>query len=315
MALQLPLALGGGPPSSDKRASLRNALTAEVPLVLPGVVDALGAVLVEQAGFGGVYLTGAGLANTQMAVPDVGIMGFEAVVSQALRTAAVTSLPTVVDVDTGLGGPTAVMHVVRTMETVGVSGIQMEDQEMPKRCGHFDRKRVVPRGHMQAKIQAAMAARTDPNMIVIARTDAVSVEGFDSAIERGKAYRDVGADVVFIEAPDELDQIERIPREIPDVPLLINIVQGGRTPELSVQDLAEMGYQVVLHANLLMRSMVAAGQRALVDLRQHGTRTEAGGPFLSWQARQELVQLPTFDELEDHFMNMWAADGVSGSQQ
>lgn len=302
----VPLSLGGGPSGAEKRALLRDSLTSSEPLLLPGVVDAMGAVLVERAGFRAVYLTGAGLANTQMAVPDVGLLGFESVVTQSMRTAAVTSLPTVVDVDTGLGGPTAVMHVVRTLESVGVAGIQMEDQEMPKRCGHFDRKRVVPSGHMQAKIQAALTARSDPNMIVIARTDAVAVEGIESAIERGKAYRDAGADVVFVEAPDEVDQIERIPREIPDVPLLINIVQGGRTPELGVAELADLGYQVVLHANLLMRSMVAAGQQALADLKTHGTRAESGLPFLSWQERQQLVRLPEFDALEDHFMDTWA---------
>ena len=306
MQQPIPPALGGGADGASRRQALRGLLDREGPLVLPGVFDGLTGVLAEQAGFESCYLTGAGVANTQLAVPDVGLLSFDTVVIQALRLTAATNIPVIVDVDTGLGGPAAVMHVVRTLETIGVAGIQMEDQQMPKRCGHFDRKRVISASEMQAKVEAAVTARKDDNMIVIARTDALAIEGADSALQRAKAYREAGADIIFIEAPESREEIERIPQEIPDVPLLMNVVQGGKSPELSAADLYGMGYKVILHANLLMRAMVGAGQVALESLRRTGTMVESDLPFLSWDDRQSLVGLPRFDSLEDHFRARWS---------
>lgn len=302
----IPPPLGGAPTGVARRAQLRQLLGRKEPLLLPGVFDALTGVMAERTGFECCYLTGAGIANTQLAVPDVGIVSFDAIATQALRLTAATRLPVVVDIDTGFGGPTSVMHTVRTLEAIGVSAVQLEDQEMPKRCGHFDRKRVIPVSEMQAKVDAAVSARSDDNFVVIARTDALAVERFESALERGKAYRDAGADVVFIEAPVDISQMERIPREIPDVPLLVNVIPGGRTPELSASELGEMGYKVVLHANLLMRAMAAAGLTALEALRRSGSSPEKEVAFLTWQERQALVRLPQFDAIEDELFARWS---------
>lgn len=306
MEQSIPPALGGGADGTSRRRALRGLLDRDGPLVVPGVVDGLTGVLVEQAGFESCFLTGAGVANTQLAVPDVGLLSFDAVVTQAMRLTAATNIPVLVDVDTGLGGPAAVMYVVRTLESIGVAGIQMEDQEMPKRCGHLDRKRVIATSEMQAKVDAAVTARKDDNMMVIARTDALAIEGLDSALQRAKAYQEAGADIIFIEAPESREEIERIPQEILGVPLLMNVVPGGKSPELSAEDLYGMGYKVMLHANFLMRAMVGAGQVALESLRRTGTMAESDRPFLSWTDRQSLVGLPMFDSLEDEFRARWS---------
>lgn len=304
----IPPALGGGADAATRRLRLRELLGSPGPLIVPGVFDGLTAVLAERHGFDACYLTGAGLANTQMGVPDVGLVSFDAVMTQALRIAAATTIPVLVDADTGFGGPSSVMHVVRTLEAVGVAGIQLEDQQMPKRCGHFDRKNVIATSEMQAKVEAATAARSDDNTLIIARTDALAVEGLDAALDRVRAYRDAGADVLFIEAPVSLEEIKRIPQEIGGVPLVMNVVQGGKSPELSAIELDEIGYKLVLHANLLMRAMVSAGSAALQMLKRTGGDTAGFDlPFLSWSERQELVRLQDFDAIEDELAARWAA--------
>lgn len=314
MLTDIPSTLGGGPDGGARRARLRELIAGGGPLLLPGVFDGLTGAMAERSGFDSCYLTGAGIANTQLAVPDVGIVTFDAIATQALRLTAATRIPVVVDIDTGFGGPTAVMHTIRTLEAIGVSAVQMEDQEMPKRCGHFDRKRVIPASEMQAKVDAAVSARSDDNLVVIARTDALAVEGFDKALDRGKAYRDAGADAVFIEAPVDLAQLERIPQEIPDVPLLANVIPGGRTPELSASELGQMGYTIVLHANLLMRAMASAGLAALEALRRTGSSPASEVPFLTWQERQSLVRLPDFDAIEDELFARWSSSTTTSGE-
>ncbi len=308
----IPPALGGGSSGDDRRRTLRALLDQPGPLLLPGVFDGMTAVLAERAGFAACYLTGAGLANTQMAVPDVGLVSFDSVLGQASRIAAATTVPLVVDIDTGFGGPTSVMHVVRSLETVGVAGVQLEDQQMPKRCGHFERKQVVSTAEMQAKVDAATRARRDDNLLVIARTDAVAVEGLDTALERSRAYLEAGADVLFVEAPDSMEAIRRIPEELGDVPLVMNIVQGGKTPELPATELHAMGYKIVLHANLVMRAMASAGAAALEELLETGA-TPTGLPFLSWQDRQGIVRLPDYDAIEDELALRWGGASVAGT--
>lgn len=309
---RLPPVLGGRPDGRQRRVRLRTLLEEPGPRVVPGVVDALTAVLAEEAGFDICFLTGAGLANTQMGVPDVGLLTFDAIATQAMRITAATTVPVIVDIDTGFGGPTSVMHVVRTLETLGVAAVQIEDQTMPKRCGHFDRKQVVSIGEMQAKVDAAASARSqDDAMVIVARTDAVAVEGFDAALTRARAYREAGADVLFVEAPVSTEQVAQIPRELRDVPLLMNVVQGGRTPELSASELDRLGYKLVLHANLLMRAMAAAGATALASLRRSGTTADGDPPLLPWVDRQALVRLPQFDAVEDELVARWGAPGTA----
>lgn len=301
----IPPALGGGTSGADRRKALRELLERPGPLLLPGVFDAMTAVLAERAGFAACYLTGAGLANTQMAVPDVGLLSFDSVLTQAFRITSATTTPLVVDIDTGFGGPTSVMHVVRALESVGVAAVQLEDQQMPKRCGHFERKQVVSMAEMQAKVDAATTARSDDNTVVIARTDAVAVEGMDAALERCRGYLRAGADVLFVEAPDSLEGIKRIAEELDGAPLVMNIVQGGKTPELAANELHDMGYKIILHANLVMRAMASAASTALEALQRTGATPSSGVPFLSWQDRQAIVRLPDFDAIEDELAQRW----------
>jgi 2-methylisocitrate lyase-like PEP mutase family enzyme len=308
----IPPVLGGGSSGADRRRRLRELLDRPESLLLPGVFDGMTGVLAERAGFTACYLTGAGLANTQMAVPDVGLVSFDSVLTQAARIAAATTIPLVVDIDTGFGGPTSVMHVVRSLETIGVAGVQIEDQQMPKRCGHFERKQVVSTAEMQAKVDAATRARQDDNLLVIARTDAVAVEGLDAALERSRAYLEAGADVLFVEAPDSLEAIRRIPAELGDVPLVMNIVQGGKTPELPAAELYAMGYRIVLHANLVMRAMASAGAAVLESFRRTGG-TPTDLPYLSWKDRQGIVRLADYDAIEDDLALRWGGAQAPGT--
>ena len=310
----LSAAFGGAGPPTTRAATLRALLAgAGEAVVLPGVSDALSARLVEAAGFPACYLSGAGVANMQFGVPDVGVVTLTEIVEQARRVADAVRIPVVVDADTGYGSYLTVMRAVHLLEAAGVAGIQLEDQAIPKRCGHFDGKRLVPREEMVARLLAAQQARSDPDLLVIARTDAIAVEGFPAALDRAKAYRDVGADVVFIEAPRTLEEIRAIPRELPDVPLLINVVEGGHTPELPAAELDACGYRVVLHANFLMRAMLHAGERALGHLRTHRETASLHDRLVPWQVRQSLVQQELADRVEDDIRRR-AGEAAAGAR-
>lgn len=289
-----------GHPRAERVATLRAALQRGRPLVLPGVATGLMGRQVQRGGFEACYLTGAGVANVEFGLPDVGLIGLAEVAEQVRRVASATTLPLVADADTGYGGPIAVMRTVRQLEEAGAAGIQLEDQAIPKRCGHFDRKKLVPVEEMAAKIDAARAARTD-GTVLIARTDARGVEGFDAAIARAKVYAAAGADVLFVEALESIGELKAMPIAVPGIPLVVNVVEGGRTPELSVAELGGLGYRVVLFANLLMRVMARAAGDALEHLREYGSSTGLKASMLDWEERQELVGLGVVDDLEDRF--------------
>lgn len=311
---QLDELVGVGPmPSAhERRTALRAAIGAgrdagTPPLLLPGVTDALGARLVESAGFAAAYATGAGLANAQYGVPDLGLISLGEVVDHVSRLTEATRLPVVVDADTGYGGPLAAMRTVRLLERAGAAGIQLEDQEMPKRCGHFDSHALIPSAHMQTKIAAAAEARTDEALVIIARTDARSVHGIDEAIARGHAYVEAGADVLFVEAPRTVEELALVGKELSGVPLLVNVVEGGRTPQLPLQEYADLGFSVVLYANYLMRSMMAAGRDALSHLAEHGETAGRADRMATWAERQQLFHLPAFTAAEAHYDRPWDA--------
>jgi 2-methylisocitrate lyase-like PEP mutase family enzyme len=291
----------------ERRVALRAALAADRPLVLPGVTDALGARLVETAGFAAAYATGAGLANAQLGVPDIGLVSLGEVVDHVGRLTEATRLPLVVDADTGYGGPLNAMRTVRLLERAGAAAVQLEDQEMPKRCGHFDDHALIPTGHMQTKIAAAVDARTDDALVVIARTDARSVHDIGEAIVRGRAYAEAGADVLFVEAPRTVEELTLVGRELADVPLLVNVVEGGKTPELPVQDYGDLGFDVVLFANYLMRSMMRAGREALEHLAAHGETGTRRDRMSDWSERQALFHLPEFSAAEAALDQPWSA--------
>ncbi len=286
---------------------LRELIRTGPPLLLPGVVDAIWARLCESRGFDAVYVTGAGVSNSYLSLADVGLLTFPEILDRVERIVEAVQVPVVVDADTGYGGLNFVGRAVSLFERAGVSGIQIEDQRIPKRCGHFDGRRLAPVGEMQARIEAAVKARRNPDVVIIARTDAVGVDGFEAAIGRAHRYREAGADVIFVESPQEEEQIAAIPAMFPDTPVLFNVVPGGFGPQMSTKALGDYGYRVVLHANYLLRSALLAGGEALERLRDQTEVAHADG-LLSWQDRQELVRLPELDAFEDGLRARWGEE-------
>lgn len=293
---------------ADRRATLRRLVHSGATIVLPGVVSALTGRLVEAAGFEAGYITGAGVANTSLGLPDVGLLTFDGMLAQAMRITAVTSIPFIVDGDTGYGGPTSARHAVQEFERIGIAGMQIEDQAVPKRCGHFEGKSLISTEDMQMKVAAMAQARRDPDFLIIARTDARAVEGIDSAIARMRAYRDAGADVLFVEAPQGMDEIRTVAQELAGSPLLLNVVEGGKTPAVTASQAADLGVTFLLHANFLMRTMVKAAQDALAHLHDAGETATVADRYITWEERQRILGLPALDAWEDDLAMKWTAD-------
>jgi 2-methylisocitrate lyase-like PEP mutase family enzyme len=286
--------------SEPHRLRMRELVDGPRATLLPGAVDALTARTIEQFGFDAVYLSGAGFANAQLGVPDIGLVSLTEIALQTERLREAVDIPIVVDGDTGFGGPLNVMRTVRLLERRGASAIQLEDQEFPKRCGHFDGKSVVAPAEMVARISAAVDARDDENFVVIARTDARATEGLSAAIDRAHLYRETGADVLFVEAPQSRDEIEAVATSLPG-PLLINVVEGGKTPMLGVEELEALGYALVLYANSAMRAAIHGVQHVLSSLLEKGSTADVLDSMLSWEDRQALVGKPAFDLLEKRY--------------
>ena len=253
-----------------------------------------------EAGFEAVYATGAGIANAQLGVPDVGLLTQTEMLAQIERILAAVDVPVVADLDTGYGNALNAARAVRAFERAGVAGIQIEDQVFPKQCGHFEGTQVVSRGEFLGKLAAVLDARRDPDLVVIARTDALASLGIDEAIARGRAFADAGADVVFVEAPPSRAALERLPREI-TAPLLVNVVEGGRTPELAAADFGRLGYRVVLFANTALRLAALAVQQGLAELRREGSSRSLADRLLPWDERQRLVGLDDYRALADRY--------------
>jgi 2-methylisocitrate lyase-like PEP mutase family enzyme len=292
--------VGPAPTAHERRTALRAAIAAGT-VVLPGATDAMGVRLVERAGFLAAYATGAGLANAQYGLPDLGLVSLGEVAEHVGRLAAATRLPLVVDADTGFGGPVMAMRAARLLERAGAAALQLEDQEMPKRCGHFDSHALIPAEHMQAKLVAVRQALEDDATVVIARTDARSVHDIDEAIRRARLYVEAGADVIFVEAPRTVDELRRVGEELAGTPLVVNVVEGGKTPELALETYRELGFGIVLFANFLMRCMMRAGQEGLAHLHEHGETSSWAGRMAGWQERQALFNLPAFQAAESHY--------------
>ena len=289
-------------PGATPGARLRALLGRPEPLVLPGAADALTARLVEQAGFGAVYATGAGIANVLLGVPDIGLTTMTELADQVARIVAAVGIPVVADIDTGFGNALNARRAVAEFERAGVAAIQIEDQTFPKRCGHFRGKDVVPLEEMLAKLEAVIDARRDPSLVVIARTDVLAVAGFEAAVERGVAYARAGADVVFVEAPTDREQLAALPGRI-DAPLLVNMVEGGRTPLLGAAELGALGYRIVLFANTTLRVAARAAAEALAELREIGDARGLQDRMLAWDDRQALVGLPEYEALAERYRN------------
>jgi 2-methylisocitrate lyase-like PEP mutase family enzyme len=243
-----------------------------------------------------VYLSGAGITNTFYGIPD---LGFITLGDLAQHTAAIrdaVDLPIIVDADTGFGNELNVRHTVRTLERAGANAIQLEDQVMPKKCGHFNDKSVIGVAEAASKIKAAVDARQSDDFLVIARTDARAIEGFEAAVDRAKKFIEAGADMTFIEAPTSVDELRRIPQAL-SIPQLVNVVIGGKTPTLDATEFGRMGYGLVLYANAALQGAVLGMTTALLRLRETGRLDEDSGVVASFAERQKLVQKDFFDEL------------------
>jgi len=279
---------------------LRELLRQRKAVLLPGAANALAARVIEDIGFKAIYVTGAGVANTFLGVPDIGLLSVTELASHVSAMREAVALPLIIDADTGFGNAINVTRTIQMLERSGANAIQLEDQEFPKRCGHFFGKSVISRAEMMQKIHAAVDARVDPELVIVARTDAIAVNGFDDAMERAAAYIEAGADMIFVEAPRSREQIAEIPKRL-GVPQFINIVAGGLTPMIGLGELEKMGYSMVLYANTALQASIAGMQKVLGHLKAHGSLDGVSSQLASFEERQRIVSKPHFDDLEKKY--------------
>ena len=282
------------------KQQLRTLVQARRGVVVPGAFNALSARIVADMGFEALYVTGAGVTNMSLGLPDQAFMGLSDIADHTARIRDAVELPLIVDADTGFGNALNTYHTVRTLERAGADCIQLEDQVSPKRCGHFSGKDVVDVDEMLGKIRAACDARRDPDLMIMARTDAAAVYGFEAAIERAQRYAEAGADILFVEAVTTLDEVKALPQRLA-TPQLINMVIGGKTPITDADELSRLGYGLVLYANAALQGAVTGMQRVLHQL--HTTRRVDEDPALvaPFAERQRLVGKPAWDELEKRY--------------
>lgn len=278
--------------------ALRDIVSRREAVLVPGAANALFARLIEDLGFECVYVTGAGIANMALGAPDIGLTTLDDIAQTVSRIADAVSLPLIVDADTGFGNAVNTWRTMKVLERAGASAIQLEDQDFPKRCGHFNGKGVIPLGEMLPKIKAAADARTKDTLI-IARTDALAVEGIDAAFERAQAFIEAGADMTFVEAPRDADQMRRIAAL--GVPQVANIVHGGKTPPLLQSELADMGFGIVLYANAALQAAVHASTEVLASLKANGSLDAVHDRLASFEERQAAVAKNKWDALEQRF--------------
>ena len=279
---------------------LRNKVNERRGLMVAGAANALSARLIEQLGFEAVYLTGAGITNTFYGMPDLGFVSLADLVQHTSAARDAVELPIIVDADTGFGSALNVRHTVRSLERAGANAIQLEDQLMPKKCGHFNGKAVIPAAEAASKVKAAVDARINDDFLIIARTDARAIEGFDSAIERAQRFIEAGADITFIEAPESIDEIRRIPGAL-SVPQLVNVVIGGKTPTLDAAEFSRMGFGLVLYANAALQGSLMGMTAALTRLRDSGRLDEDSGLVSPFAVRQKLVRKDMYDALDARY--------------
>lgn len=270
-------------------------------LIVPGAFDALSAKLAERAGFEAVYMTGAGTVNAVAGLPDIGLLSLTEVASNAGYITNAVRIPVFADADTGYGNALNVMRTVRTYEQAGLAGLHIEDQVSPKRCGHVAGKECVPLDEMVGKIRAAAAARSDPDFVIIARTDSKAPLGFDEAVKRGRAYAAAGADIVFPEALQTKEEFAAYAREI-RAPLLANMTEFGKTPYLTAKEFEELGYRIVIYAVSALRVALKAMQAFYADLRRNGTQTGWLDRMMTRAELYDLVEYARFTEYEREFL-------------
>ena len=292
-------------PASNPGARLRELLARPQPLLAPGAFDGLSARLIEEAGFDCVYMTGFGAAASVLGRPDVGLLTMTEMVEHARQIAqAVAPLPVIADADTGYGNPISVIRTVQQYELAGVAAIHIEDQVAPKKCGHMAGKEVIPKADMVNKIRAAVDARRSPDFVIIARTDARAVEGLESALDRAQAYREAGADVLFIEAPEGVEEIEKVSKTFSDVPLLYNWAEGGKTPPLSYAQIRSLGFRIIIFPVGALLTATQAIRGLLKSLREEGTPTKEMDKMVPFSEFLDFIGLPEISKLEQRYKSL-----------
>lgn len=281
---------------------LRQILNRDELIIAPGAYDALTARLVVAAGFPVVYATGAGISNSQLGLADMGLLTMTEMLEQSRKIVGAVDVPVITDIDTGYGNALNLYRTVREFQRAGVAAVQIEDQIIPKKCGHFTGKQLIPFDEAVLKIKAAVEARGDSNLVIIARTDAIAVEGFDEAMRRARAYHEAGADALFVEAPRTREQMAEIGRNLPGAKIA-NIVEGGHTPIVPAQDLKSMGFRVAIYANMVLRSSVKAIQKSLAHLREAGDSEGIVHDMITMDERARVTQKDKLDDLENRYVN------------
>ena len=282
------------------RQTLKKLANERRGVIVPGAFNALSAKVIADLGYEAIYVTGAGVTNMWYGMPDQGFMGLSDICEHTARIRDVVDVPLIVDADTGFGNALNVYHSVRSLERAGADCIQLEDQVMPKRCGHFAGKNVIDTDEAVSKIKAAVDARQDPDLMIMARTDAAAVHGFDAAIERAQKFAEAGADILFVEAVTSEAEIRALPTRL-DKPQLMNMVIGGKTPIFNAHELADLGFGIVLYANAALQAAVAGMQKTLTLLRDEQQVSENSNLVIPFSERQRLVNKPFWDGLEKKY--------------
>ena len=280
--------------------SLKKMLKSKRPLVIPGVYDALGAKVAQKVGFDAMFQTGYGTSATLFGMPDYGFIGAAETVDNARRICGAVSVPVIVDSDTGYGNALSVWKLVKELESAGASGMFLEDQRWPKRCGHMQGKETVSQEEYTEKLAAAIDAREDEDFIIVARTDARDTKGLDEAIERGRQNKKTGADAIFVEAPRSIEEMEKIGRQI-NAPLVANMIEGGTTPLSSAETLNKMGFTVILYPLSVLYASTLATMSILEELKESGTTSKSKHKVLSFDQFNDLVELPKFRKMEKRY--------------
>ena len=282
--------------------TLRKRINSETkPLVIPGVYDAIGAKIAQKVGFEAMFQTGYGTSATLLGMPDYGFIGASETLDNARRISNAISVPLIVDIDTGYGNALTVRKLIQELENAGASGVFLEDQKWPKRCGHMKGKDVISKEEYVEKLQSAIDARSSKDFIIVARTDARAIEGLDKAIERGNYYKKIGADVIFVEAPKSLNEMKIIGKSI-NAPLVANMIEGGATPINSASKLHKMGYKIILYPLSILYANTFATLKILQELKNKGTTTKLKSKLVKFEQFNDIVDLSKYSKLENRYI-------------
>ncbi|MBN2826698.1 MAG: oxaloacetate decarboxylase [Tissierellales bacterium] len=284
-----------------KTTKMRNLINSNEILILPGAYDSLSAKIIEMCGFRATTIGGYAIAATKLAQPDVGYLSMTEMVNTSKYIANSISIPLLVDGDTGYGNAMSVMRTVQEYERAGVAAIFFEDQEWPKRCGHMEGKKVIPMREHCKKIEAAVYAKIDKDLVIVARTDARAVNGLEDAIERGKAYADSGADLIFVEAPQSIKELELIAKSI-KAPKLVNVVENGKTPSLTAKEYEDMGYSVVAYPVSALYSVSKNLVELFTNLKLNGTTKKSEETMITFSEFNKLIGLDYYNKMQDRFL-------------